>query len=152
MNLRYILSCKPKDRRTLFTIRPDATVRQAIETFCAHGVGALVVTDEDGRLVGIITHRDVLRQIHERPDALGSVKVRDFMTQNPVVADVEDDVHKSLAAMSNRRIRHLPVIEGDRVIGLVTIGDILRELYQQNEIRIRRMSDFMPGTYGLRVY
>jgi len=151
LRLGQVLDDK-KRAKTLVTISPVATAKQAMEEFCTHHVGALLVVDDEKQPVGIITHRDILRQCHEKPDSLESILVEDFMQADVLIGRVDDRTTDTLVLMSARHIRHLPVVDSKRVVGMVSMGDILRALYQENQIKIRHLSDHLGGTYGLRVY
>jgi CBS domain-containing protein len=111
------------------SVRPDETVQVAIARMMEEGIGAVVVC-EGPRLVGIFTERDVLRLAAEGPD-FGSARLEDVMTRSPVT--VEPDVHIVDAArmMGERGIRHLPVVEGENLHGMVGIRDVLRSLVER---------------------
>ncbi len=154
MKLQSILDAKPK--RDILSVSPEASVADAIHTLCEHRVGALVVISSDDKTMeGIVTERDLLQcmcaHCHNTADT-ATKPVREFMTTDVVVASPDDHAHKALAVMSKNHIRHLPVVEEDRVVGIVSIGDLLRELYAEDELKIRHLSDYLGGTYGLKVY
>jgi CBS domain-containing protein len=111
------------------SVRPDETVQVAIARMMEEGIGAVVVC-EGPRLVGIFTERDVLRLAAEGPE-FGSARLEDVMTRSPVT--VEPDVHIVDAArmMGERGIRHLPVVEGENLHGMVGIRDVLRSLVER---------------------
>ena len=111
------------------SVRPDETVQVAIARMMEEGIGAVVVC-EGPRLVGIFTERDVLRLAAEGPD-FGSSRLGDVMTRSPLT--VEPDVHIVDAArlMAERGIRHLPVVEGENLHGVVGIRDVLRSLVER---------------------
>jgi CBS domain-containing protein len=111
------------------SVRPDETVQVAIARMMEEGIGAVVVC-EGPRLVGIFTERDVLRLAAEGPE-FGSARLEDVMTRSPVT--VEPDVHIVDAArmMGERGIRHLPVVEGENLHGVVGIRDVLRSLVER---------------------
>ena len=111
------------------SVRPDETVQVAIARMMEEGIGAVVVC-EGPRLVGIFTERDVLRLAAEGSD-FGSARLEDVMTRSPVT--VEPDVHIVDAArmMGERGIRHLPVVEGENLHGMVGIRDVLRSLVER---------------------
>ena len=154
MKLQSILDAKPK--REILSVSPEASVADAIHTLCEHRVGALVViNDDDKTMAGIVSERDLLQcmcaHCHNAAETAAKL-VREFMTTDVVVAAPDEHAHKALAIMSNHHIRHLPVVNGDRVVGIISIGDLLRELYAEDELKIHHLSDFLGGTYGLKVY
>jgi CBS domain-containing protein len=122
MKISTILSTKPGG---VITISPDRSVADAVAKLAKHQIGALVVTDSDGRLRGILSERDVIRVLSQDSDALG-LTVRAVMTTNVVVGLPQDDVISVANVMTERRFRHLPVIDGDDLIGIVSIGDVLK--------------------------
>lgn len=107
------------------TIAPGATLRDAIHTLAAAGVGALVVVDDAMRPVGILSERDLIRCIDRDPASL-SATVADVMTRDVVCGTLEDDAEAALRTMTERRFRHLPVVEGGRLAGIVSLGDIVK--------------------------
>jgi CBS domain-containing protein len=110
----------------VISVAPDDTVQLAIQRMMEEGIGAVTVC-EGPRLVGIFTERDVLRLAAEGPD-FSSVRVGDVMTKNVVTVSPDVGVLQAARLMSERRIRHLPVVEGENVLGIVGIRDVLTVL------------------------
>ena len=108
------------------SVPPDATVQLAIQRMMEEGIGAVAVCDGP-RLAGIFTERDVLRLAAEGPDFTG-VAVGDVMTSNPVTVSPDVGVLEAARLMGDRRVRHLPVVEGENVLGMVGIRDVLSVL------------------------
>jgi CBS domain-containing protein len=112
------------------TIAPDATVGELVRTLRAHNIGATVVTDGDA-VVGIVSERDIVRKLDERGGGLLSAPVSDIMTRD-VFTCVPDDTVDSLAeTMTDRRIRHMPVLLDGRLAGIVSIGDVVKSHIRQ---------------------
>jgi CBS domain-containing protein len=122
MKISNILSTKPGG---VITIGPDKNLADAIAMLVKHNIGALVVVDEDERLRGILSERDIIRALNERGEAL-RLPVKAIMTTKVIVGLAEDDVMSVAHTMTERRFRHLPVMEGQELIGIVSIGDILK--------------------------
>lgn len=143
MKIRDISKSRPVD---LQTISPEHTVQEAIQLLCRYNIGALPVLDIEGTLVGIISERDVLR-LCSRDDAAAALKlkVRDVMTRDLVVSVLEDSVDYVMRVMTDRRIRHLPVLEERRLVAIVSIGDVVKAQYEEKEIEIRYLRDYMQG-------
>lgn len=136
------------------SVHPDQTVQEAIDLLCQHRIGALLVLHpENGRIVGICSERDVLNAMcscrHHDPT---TVRVREIMTSEVIIGEARERASNALRVMSARHIRHLPVLEGDRLIGIITIGDVLRELYEEDEVRIHSLDDYLSGTYRNDVF
>jgi CBS domain-containing protein len=126
MTLRDILTAKGS---IVHTIDAGASLEEVVQTLVRHNCGSLVVRDgtsPQGRMVGIITERDILKACASHKTALASLSVSDAMTGNLVVGSPTDSVEDTMGLMTNKRIRHLPVVEDDELVGLVSIGDIVK--------------------------
>jgi CBS domain-containing protein len=111
------------------TVKPKASVQEAIARMLEEGIGSVAVCDGP-RLVGIFTERDVLRSAGEG-SLFGDVAVEDVMTPRPVTVSPSDDIVDAAQLMADRRIRHLPVCEGEFLVGMIGIRDVLRRLVEQ---------------------
>jgi len=125
MTLEEILCSKGSE---VYSITPDATLDDVVQALVARNCGSLVVCEDDGNrtMVGIITERDILRACAAHRGALDSVRVRQIMTGRLVTASQRDEVEMVMGVMTRERIRHLPVVEDGRLVGLVSIGDIVK--------------------------
>lgn len=106
-------------------IGSSETLEEAAQVLTRRRVGALVVLDEDETLVGVLSERDIVREVARRGAACLSEPVTSAMTRNVITASANEDLEDALARMSDRRIRHLPVVDGARLIGVVSIGDLV---------------------------
>ena len=120
MKIRDILETKG---RQVVTIEEGHTVLEAARTLAHHNIGSLLVTRDD-RPEGIITERDVLNLVAASPASLHSTRVGSVMTRDLVLARPGDELHEMMGVMTRQRIRHLPVVEDERVVGIVSIGDL----------------------------
>jgi CBS domain-containing protein len=110
----------------VITIRPDQQIREAIALLAKHRIGALVVMDNvSTRPVGIISERDIINRAAE-DEYLFSQRVEDLMTKEVITGIPQDDLVSVASTMTDRRIRHLPILEHDKLIGIISIGDILK--------------------------
>ena len=109
----------------IFSIRPEQTVREAVQMLVKHRVGALVVLAENGRLAGILSERDIVVKTAET-EALFDLPVSEVMTQNVITGLPQDDIMSVVHLMTERRFRHLPILEGERLVGIISIGDVLK--------------------------
>ena len=109
----------------LVTIRPDQTLRQALGGLAEHSIGALVVTDARGTLVGIISERDIVREA-VRNEKFFDLPVSAIMTRDVITGQPHDDLNAVATTMTNKRFRHLPVLDGGKIIGVISLGDIVK--------------------------
>lgn len=143
MKIRDIRKSSPVE---LQTISPEQTVHEAIRLLCKHNIGALPVLDVEGALVGIVSERDVLR-LCSRDDCLDALtlRVRDVMTRDLVISVLDDSLDYVMRVMTERRVRHLPVLEDGRMVAIVSIGDVVKAQYEEKETEIRFLRDYMQG-------
>jgi CBS domain-containing protein len=152
MKLKKILGEK-SPRLNLVTVSPDATLQEVARILCAHGIGALLVMEPDThppRYLGIVSERDMLKFACTGNDFQSS-KASDIMTRDLIIATSDDDVDYVMQLMSQKHIRHIPVLEGPEVIGMLSIRDMVNSVLSQQRIQIRHMSDY-TGTYGNQVF
>ncbi len=143
LTVKSILDKKP---HRVISIQSDATVLEAAEAMNEHHIGALVVTSE-GKVVGIFTERDVLNRIVacQRDPVAG--QVRDYMTSPVAVCAPETTADECRSVMRNRRIRHLPVVENERLVGMISIGDIVETSEAEQKETIRYLHEYMHGKW-----
>lgn len=130
--------------RQVYTVRKGATVCEAVREMNRKGVGALLVM-ADERPVGIFTERDVLRRVVDVDRDPELTKVVEVMTPDPVTITASTRVEEAMAEMTSRRFRHLPVMDGPEVVGLVSIGDIMRWVMMHMEDDLQHMTDYITG-------
>lgn len=115
------------------TVQPEQKIRQALSLLAEHNIGALVVVDPGARPIGILSERDVVRAAARDEHGLFDRPVSALMTRNVIVGVPQDDLTSVGATMTEKRIRHLPVVEQGRLVGIVSIGDVVkaqRDQYQ----------------------
>jgi CBS domain-containing protein len=122
MNIASLLARKGAN---VVTIQPEQTIRQALTLLAQHNIGALVVVDVGARPVGILSERDIVRAL-SRDEAVFALTVSAIMTRDVVVGLPQDDLASVGTTMTERRIRHLPVVEKNRLVGMVSIGDVVK--------------------------
>jgi len=144
MKVKDILQEKGAD---VTTIGADKTVFEAIKSLVEKNIGSLLVLDEKSAIVGIITERDILKECNQRYESLMQTKVKDVMTKNLIVASPEDDIDYVENIMTENRVRHLPVISDQKLVGLISIGDVVK--VQRGECRVenRYLKDYISGKY-----
>jgi CBS domain-containing protein len=125
------------------TIRPDAPVHEAMRLLVKHNIGALVV--QDGEIKGIFTERDLLRAGAEDLDRLARDRVRDLMTADVITIHPDADLQEVMRTMTERRIRHLPVVEDGALRGIVSIGDVVNALRRDKEEENQQLHAYISG-------
>jgi CBS domain-containing protein len=123
------------------TILPSETLAAAAKKLAAHRIGALVVRDRLGRLVGMLSERDVVVALSQHANAALAMTVADAMTPDVITCKPADGVREIMAQITVRRIRHLPVCEGDRLVGIVSIGDVLKSRLDEKELELNMLRD-----------
>ncbi len=131
----------------VITIRPEQSLLEGIRTLVSNGVGALLVVGEGDRILGICTERDVLRENARNFDQLGKIKVSDVMTKDVVIGFPEDSLDYVMGLMTEKRIRHVPIMNQGKLVGLVSIGDVVKAKVRQAEVEIRHLTDYITGKY-----
>jgi CBS domain-containing protein len=129
MNIQNILA---KKGMNIVTIRPDQSIREAIAQLAEYNIGALVAVDETNRPIGILSERDITRAL-AKDEQIFSKLVSELMTRNVITGMPQDDLISVANTMTEKRIRHLPVVERHQLIGIVSIGDVVkaqRDQYQ----------------------
>lgn len=122
MNIERILATKGEK---VVTVRPDQSVKEAVRLLHEHRIGALVVVDSEEQLRGIVSERDVVREAAGN-DRVLELDVAAIMTRDVITSNSRDDLMSVATTMTERRVRHMPVLDGGRVVGIVSIGDVLK--------------------------
>jgi len=130
--------------RKIWSIHPDATVFDAIAKMAEKDIGSLVVMDRD-ELVGIITERHYSRNVVLKGKTSPTTPVRDIMERHVVIARPEQSVDQCMALMSDKRVRHLPVFEGKKPIGIVSIGDLVKSIIGDQKFMIDQLEHYIHG-------
>jgi len=142
MKIKEILGQKGRE---VITTHANDTVALAVQSLVEHGIGSVVVLDDDNHIAGILTEREILRLLNRNPAALGSTLVEEVMTRDLIVALPSDDVHYVMDVMTRNRVRHLPVVEDDTLLGIVSIGDVVNVLRRNAEAENRYLKDYVRG-------
>lgn len=132
--------------RDVVTISPNASVFEAIQLMDQKQVGSLIIMNKSGKLAGILSERDCFRKVilHEKQPR--AVHVRDAMTKKVIYVTPDATVDDAMSVMTQRRIRHLPVIDNDKITGLISIGDIVKFMASEQDIMIRNLEKYIEGS------
>jgi len=130
--------------RELISIVQDASVFDAIKLMADRGVGSLLVMD-DTDLKGIVTERDYARKVIIKGRSSESTQVREIMSIDLVTATSQQTVNECMTLMTDKRIRHLPIITGDEVVGLISIGDLVQAIISDQQEEIEQLGHYISG-------
>jgi CBS domain-containing protein len=128
----------------IFSVDPAESVLQAIEIMATRHVGALLVMSQ-GSLIGIISERDYARKVILKKRSSHDTPVGDIMTSPPVTVAPSDTIHHCMQLMTERRIRHLPVMDAGRVVGILSIGDLVKALMEEQSAHIEQLERYIAG-------
>ena len=137
--LKQLLEAKGRE---VYTIEPGARVFDALKMMADKGVGALMVT-EGGRIAGVVSERDYARKVILHGKSSHELQVRDIMTGKVITVHPGQSVEECMALMTEKRIRHLPVIEGERLIGVLSIGDLVKEVIAAQRQTIEQLESYI---------
>ncbi|HKA32792.1 MAG TPA: CBS domain-containing protein [Candidatus Binatia bacterium] len=141
MKVSDILSTKG---RNVWSIAPGDSVFDAMKLMAEKGVGALIVR-EDERVVGVISERDYARKVILEGRSSPTTEVREIMTAHVLYAGLEQTIEECMAVMTDKRVRHLPVLEQGRLIGVISIGDLVKAIISEQQFRIEQLEQYIKG-------
>ena len=141
-----ILKSKPKQ---MWTIIPDATVYEALKLMAEKEIGAVMVVDKKSKVAGIMTERDYARKIVLKGKTSPKTLVKEIMTPFNKMFKVKPDtsVENCMVLMTGKHIRHLPVFDGTRFVGLISIGDAVKSTISEKDVLINQLSNYISGQY-----
>ena len=142
MNVETILRNKG---RNVITVRPDAKVGAAVALLRRHGIGALVVSGDGTAIDGILSERDVVHALADQGDRTLGLEVAQLMSRRVVTCKLGDTVADLMALMTERRIRHLPVVERGKLTGMISIGDVVKNRLDEVESEATSMREFIAS-------
>jgi CBS domain-containing protein len=129
------------------TIGVEKTIYDAVKNLMEKNIGSLLVVDEKGAVCGIITERDILRECDQRYELLKQTKVKEAMSKQLIVASPEDEIDYVEDIMTQNHIRHLPIISGGKLEGLISIGDVVKLQRGECKVENRYLKDYITGKY-----
>jgi CBS domain-containing protein len=142
MQVNHLLILKDQ---AIETIAPDATIAEASRRLAEHKIGAVLVLGADRRIVGILSERDIVRGLDRSGAALLNMRVSELMTRNVVSCAPDDTVEEIMQEMTTRRIRHLPVLAQGRLVGIVSIGDVVKSRLEELTSESEALRSYIAG-------
>lgn len=130
MQVQQILQSKGD---SVFAVSADQTVAEAVRELNERRIGAVVVTAKDGKLIGILSERDIVRRLTDSETRVLGLPVKSLMTEKPVTCSPTDSIERLMTLMTRHRVRHLPVVEDNKLVGLVSIGDVVKSRIEEVE-------------------
>jgi CBS domain-containing protein len=127
------------------TVVPDQTIASVADVLTQNRIGATPVTDQNGRLIGIISERDIIHGLAEYGDAVRQLPVDRLMTRDVVTCSLEDSIVGLMEVMTNRRIRHLPVVENGRLRGIISIGDVVKQRLAEAQFELDELRRYISS-------
>ncbi len=128
----------------VWTIEPDATVLDAIQKLADHNIGSLVVI-EDGKPVGMFTERHYAREVFLKGRHSPTTLIREIMSTHVIYASPDQSIEECMAVMTDKRIRHLPVLDHEKLVGIVSIGDLVKSKIADQEFIIEQLTHYIHG-------
>lgn len=127
-----------------WSVRPDQTVRDALVLMAAKNVGAVLVLEHD-KLVGVFSERDYARKVALHGKASSDTRIHEVMTANVITVDAQQTIEDCMQIMTDKHIRHLPVMRGGHLLGLISIGDVVREMMAEQKSLIQQLESYIHG-------
>jgi CBS domain-containing protein len=134
-------------QRDPITTKVSASVAVAMDLLITNAIGCLLVTGETEELIGIISDKDIFRHMHKHPNDFKTATVGDLMSTNLIVGVPDDEVGYLAGIMTNNRIRHIPIVEGRRLAGLISIGDVVKIQLENIQIENRYLREYIQDAY-----
>ena len=142
MRVSDVLSSKGSG--SIYTVRPEATLAELLDTLAEHNVGALVVSNDGSTMLGIVSERDVVRKLRDFDDQ-SAITVEQIMTSDVRVCAPEDSFGSLMSVMTEYRVRHVPVLDGETLVGVLSIGDAVKHRMDQLEFERDQLNNYVSG-------
>lgn len=143
--MRAISDLLKKRESTIFSLGPQDSVFEALQRLADHDVGAMMVLDDSGRLVGVFSERDYSRKIALAGKSSKSTAVKDIMSSNVITVAPSTRTKDCLALMSQKKIRHLPIVDNGQVLGMISIRDIMNDIIADHELTISFLQHYIAS-------
>lgn len=143
--MRFVSEILRAKGREVWSVAPDTSVYDALKRMADKDVGALVVLERD-KVVGVFSERDYARKVILKGKSSKQLSVREIMSPEVVSVHLTQTIEECMVLMTDKRTRHLPVLEGDRLVGIVSIGDVVKALISEQESTIKHLEDYITGS------
>jgi len=130
----------------VWSIRSKQTLQEAVDILANQHIGVLVVLNVKGDIEGILSERDIIRECHRAGEKFTQMKVQEIMTRRVIVASLEDELDYIMGIMTQNRIRHMPVVEDGKTLGMISIGDVVKAQLHAKEYENHYLKNYMFGT------
>ncbi len=128
----------------VWTVSPDATILDGLKLMAEKNIGALLVLDGE-QVVGIFTERDYARRVELAGKKTAETRIAEVMTQNVITVEPTQSVNECMVLMTEKRIRHLPVMEQGRLVGLISIGDVVKDIIEELQFHVKQLESYIMG-------
>ena len=145
MKVQAILKAKSPD---VITATPDQSLHEASQTLAQHNIGVLVVVNQSDFPVGIVSERDIVRELAESRESCLVKTIADIMTEEVIIALPDDDLNHVSNVMTNNRIRHLPIVKGNQLVGIISIGDVVKAQLKHFEGEAMTLMNYITGGHA----
>lgn len=134
-------------QQRLIVAAPETIIARGMEMMIYYRISCLPIVEQPDELFGIVSDKDIFRHIHEHPTSWRNARIGELMSTDLIVGMPQDDLSYIAAVMTTNRVRHVPIVEGSRLIGLVSVGDIVKTQMRSMEIENRYLRQFIDGSY-----
>jgi len=142
--MKTITQFLDQSKRPVYSVGPNATVREALEIMAQHNIGALLIID-DQTLEGIFSERDYARKVALKGKSSNEAKVSDVMTSKLITINTKHSLDQCMQIMTDKHIRHLPIVNDTQVMGLISIGNVVREMIAYQKSMIEQLQSYIAG-------
>jgi len=143
-------------RKVVYTVNENSRVYNAVKKMHEYRIGSLLVVNDDENLVGIITERDILYKCYQSNEAMtkSNVKVKDRMTssENLFVGQIDDTATTIMNLMVSKNIRHIPILDGETIVGIISVGDALKGALDARELEAKMLREHIKNPFGVHIY
>src|SRR4051812_41591382 len=137
-----------KKGNAVFSVKPTITVYDTLKLMVEKNIGAVLVSNEQGKFVGIFTERDYARKVVLKGKTSKETLIKEIMTENPVTVKPDDSIDDCMKIMSSKFIRHLPVMENNQLAGMISIGDVVRYIIEEQKFIIEDLEHYITGHHS----